>query len=327
MDGIDISNYQAGINLAAVPCDFVLVLVSEGGSIVNPYWRRQADQALSLGKLVGLYHYVAGSGAGEVDTFVNATRDYRGRVVMALDWESGQNSQWGNLGYLDMLVKRLKQSVGTVLLYGSSGSYPRQVASANGCPTWVAQYASMSATGYQSTPWNEGAYQANIRQYASSGRLPGWGGSLDLNKYYGDRNQWLAWAGNEDDMALTNDDAEKIAEAVWGYNYKNTATGGNMYNTIGAVLDLVRKLPGDVWTYLWQDKDGNGKPAGGNMYNSIGILHAENAKLQAMVEAQSTAINALAANMGADPEAIAQAVKDSVTAKLNAVQIEMKVSE
>ena len=307
MDGIDISNYQAGIDLSKVPCDFVLILVSEGGSIVNPYWRRQADQALSLGKLVGLYHYVTGSGAGEVDVFADATRDYRGRVVMALDWESGQNSQWGNLGYLDMLVKRLKQSVGTVLLYGSSGSYPRQVAAANGCPTWVAQYASMAPTGYQGSPWNEGAYQADIRQYASSGRLPGWGGSLDLNKYYGDRNQWLTWAGNEDEMALTADDINNIVEGVWLHMLPNNAHA----------RDVVAPACNNAfWVRDHMAPD---------IENAIAAVKTVVDQQSATITAQGAAIEALSKALGTNPADIAKSVADAVTAKLNAVTIQMNV--
>ena len=53
----------------------------------------------------------------------------------------------------------------------------------------------MDATGYQATPWNEGAYSCAIRQYSSAGRLDGFGGNLDLNKFYGDRAAWAKYAG------------------------------------------------------------------------------------------------------------------------------------
>ena len=34
-----------------------------------------------------------------------------------------------------------------------------------------------------------------MRQYSSSGRLSGWSGNLDLNKFYGDRQAWSRYAG------------------------------------------------------------------------------------------------------------------------------------
>ena len=51
----------------------------------------------------------------------------------------------------------------------------------------------MNQTGYQATPWNEGAYSCAIRQYSSAGRLSGYNGNLDLNKFYGDKNTWMKY--------------------------------------------------------------------------------------------------------------------------------------
>lgn len=50
------------------------------------------------------------------------------------------------------------------------------------CGLWVAQYANMNATGYQSQPWLLGRYGEVMRQYTSNGRIPGYSGALDLNR-------------------------------------------------------------------------------------------------------------------------------------------------
>lgn len=36
MNGIDISSWQSGIDLAKVPCDFVIIKATEGLTYVNP---------------------------------------------------------------------------------------------------------------------------------------------------------------------------------------------------------------------------------------------------------------------------------------------------
>ena len=54
--------------------------------------------------------------------------------------------------------------------------------------------ANNNATGYQDAPWNEGKYGCMMRQYSSHGRLPGYGGNLDLNKFYGDASAWDKYA-------------------------------------------------------------------------------------------------------------------------------------
>ena len=193
MQGIDISSYQAGIDLASVPCDFVIVKATQGTGYVNPDCGRAVEQALAAGKLVGVYHYIDGSGAqGEADHFVDQISGWVGRVLVCLDWEPGSNSRWGDLGYLGAVIDRVRERTGRPpVVYASSAAFPWQTCADRDCGAWVAQYADMTQTGYQDHPWNEGSYQCDIRQYSATGRLPGWDGDLDLDLAYS-REQWLA---------------------------------------------------------------------------------------------------------------------------------------
>lgn len=197
MQGIDISSWQSGINLAAVPCDFVIAKATEGTNYTNPDCARSVEQAISLGKCVGVYHYVAGGNAeAEADFFIDSVSGWVGRGILAIDWEQGGNSAWGDTGYLDRVVKRVISRTGIKpLIYASQAVFPWDVANSNDCGSWVAQYGSMDATGYQENPWNDGAYSCTIRQYASSGALSGYNGSLDLNKFYGTAQDWAAYSG------------------------------------------------------------------------------------------------------------------------------------
>ena len=60
LNGIDAASYQAGLNPAKVPCDFVIVKATQGTSYINPDFRRMAEAVLKAGKLLGIYHYAAG---------------------------------------------------------------------------------------------------------------------------------------------------------------------------------------------------------------------------------------------------------------------------
>ena len=51
LNGIDISNWQSGINLAVVPCDFVVIKATEGTGYVNPDYERAYRQAKTAGHL------------------------------------------------------------------------------------------------------------------------------------------------------------------------------------------------------------------------------------------------------------------------------------
>ena len=70
LNGIDISSWQNGINLAVVPCDFVVIKATEGINYVNPDYMRAYEQAKAAGKCLGIYHYANGGNIqAEADYF------------------------------------------------------------------------------------------------------------------------------------------------------------------------------------------------------------------------------------------------------------------
>lgn len=201
LNGIDVSSWQAGINIAAVPADFVIVKATQGTNYVSPVFRAQADATLNSGKLLGIYHYISGGNwQAEAEYFVNAVKDYVGRAVLALDFESGDNSAYGDTSYLQQCAQTVYNLTGVrPLLYGSQRDYGRlaAVSKATNCGLWIAQYKNYAHIGYQDKPWNEDAYDCAMRQYSSSGALPNYGGNLDLDKFYGNRTAWDKYAQSD----------------------------------------------------------------------------------------------------------------------------------
>lgn len=198
MNGIDISNWQNGINLDVVPYDFIIAKATQGKTYVSPDCARQVEQARARGKLFGVYHYIDGSGAiGEADFFIDNIKNLVGEGMLCLDWESNQNSAWGNEDYLRQVAQRVIDRTGippVIYVQQSRMAQVKPIADALNCALWIAQYANMNATGYQDAPWNEGAYSCAIRQYSSCGRLSGYSGNLDLNKAYMDAAAWKKYA-------------------------------------------------------------------------------------------------------------------------------------
>ena len=197
MHGIDVSSWQQSNITRLVDVDLAVVKVTQATGYVNPSWRAQAQGAVDTGKALGLYHYAGGYNAtAEADWFLAQIGDYVGRAVLVLDWESNQNSAWGNGGWVLQFVQRIHDLTRVwPLVYvqaSAIGQIPQQVWDKRGL--WVAQYANMLPTGYQSNPWNYGAYGEAMRQYSSTGRLPGYSGNLDLNVFRGERWQWDAYA-------------------------------------------------------------------------------------------------------------------------------------
>lgn len=197
LNGIDVSGWQNGIDLAAVPCDFAICKATQGINYVSPDCARQVEQLRSAGKLFGTYHYISGGDAnGEAEFYINNIKNWVGEGMLCLDWESNQNSAWGNEEYLKRVAKRVIELTGIPpVIYVQASRYNPVAAVANelNCGLWIAQYATNDTTGYQASPWNEGKYSCAIRQYSSAGRLSGYNGDLDLNKFYGDKDAWLAY--------------------------------------------------------------------------------------------------------------------------------------
>lgn len=275
MQGIDISNWQNGINLATVPCDFVIIKATQGTGYISPDFRRQIDQAINLGKYVGVYHYIGGQGAeAEARHFYNVIKDYIGKAIICLDWESGENAAWGNEYYLDDMIKKMKRLTGIPpLVYASLSSFPWQVAANNDCGTWVAQYPDYNPTDYKEHPWNEGLYDCSIRQYTSSGRLVGWGGNLDLNKAYMDGTRWMDYAApNGSDykpnpqLPETGNESSDIMDLVAKTMIGEFGNGSDRENALGDQYPEVQHIINTIQSSdvvilaneVWAGKYGNG---------------------------------------------------------------------
>lgn len=217
LSGIDISGWQEGINLAKVPCDFVICKATQGTSYVSSDMTRQVEQAIKEGKLFGTYHYISGGNAtGEADYYIKKVKKWIGKGILCLDWESNQNSAWGNEFYLMKVAERVIDKTGVhplIYVQQSRLSAVKPIAKELNCGLWVAQYASMNSTGYQSKPWNEGAYTCAIRQYTSSGKLSGWSGALDLNKFYGGSTAWKKYAAVNG--KVEEDETTKPSTTYW----------------------------------------------------------------------------------------------------------------
>lgn len=204
LNGIDISNWQAGINLSAVPADFVIIKATEGTNYVSPEADTQYQGAKSTGRLLGVYHFATGVGAvEEAKFFLSNVQGYLGEAVLFLDWEGAVVTL--GVSYAKAFLDYVYQQTGIrPLIYMSksvTNSYDWSTVSAN-YGLWVAQYADSNPTGYQDDPWTDakgyGSWSGPaIFQYASTGRLSGYDGKLNLDKFYGDAKAWQAYAKSD----------------------------------------------------------------------------------------------------------------------------------
>lgn len=205
MNGIDISSHQTGINLSAVPCDFVIIKATQGTSYVNGDLKRQYQQAIANGKKVGLYHYASNGGAtAEAMHFLNICKGINaiGSAILFLDWEWDSNKNFGDVGYAKQFLDYVFASTRITPFIYMSKSVCRSYdwSGVAKYPLWAAQYANNQTTGYKDSPWTDshgfGAWTAPlIYQYSSRGRLPGYNANLDLDIAYMTPDEWDGYAG------------------------------------------------------------------------------------------------------------------------------------
>lgn len=253
LQGYDISSHQKGIQPGRLSGDFVIIKITQDTRVVNPSWQTWAEQVLKAGKLLGLYHYAGGKDPiVEVDAFWNQAKRYAGRAALFLDWEERDNRNYGQMwNWCSKFLAHLRNLSGQMPGLYFSVSLLKFF---RGCgyPLWVAQYANNRPTGYQSVPWNDKAYACAIRQYSSTGRLSGWGGNLDVNKFYGSRLDWCRMFGIKGgDVQVTDDDINKIAQRVWdilidGVRAQDRLAGidgaaNGVNNNLGVLLDSAKK--------------------------------------------------------------------------------------
>ena len=193
---VDEASWQDGIDNTTLDCDAVIIKATQGTSYINPICDSLYQAAKSAGKLLGVYHYASGGNAtAEADFFLDNIQGYIGEAMLVLDWESGENAQWGNSYWCKEFCDRVYARTGINPVVYVQNSAVDQVANLTDNGLWIAQYADNNPMGWVDSPWNTITVNHIMHQYTSTGRIYGWSGNLDLSLFYGDANAWLSYAG------------------------------------------------------------------------------------------------------------------------------------
>lgn len=217
MNGIDISNWQAGLDCSKIYADFVIIEATQGVWYVNPSCNGHYSQAKHSGKKLGLYHYAEGGDpVKEADYFIDQISNYIGEAILCLDWEKEDNAAYGvnDKAWIKAFCDRVAQRIGVNPLVYLSASLRGYADGIGNYGKWIAQYANYARTGYQDHPWNEGAYDCAIRQYSSCGSIAGYSGNVDLNKAYMDAPAWLKYASPSTIITPVKTETKKSNEQV-----------------------------------------------------------------------------------------------------------------
>lgn len=236
--GIDISSHQAGLNVAGLWADFVIVKATEDNDYVNPYMVSQANSTLGASKRLGFYHFARpGDAAEQARYFVSAVGSFRGKATLWLDWEANaveQGPGWAKQ-FLDT-VRSLTGATPGIYMNGSAVNGYDWSAVASQYPLWYAggpDYSDYGSSYSDPAVPNVSYWGAPlIHQYTEDGRLPGYNGTLDLNRLR-DRSAWDRMIGGGASAAVSaaaSGEAQLAVDGEYG-----AATVGRLKSVMGAV--------------------------------------------------------------------------------------------
>lgn len=203
LNGIDISSWQAGIDIANVRhAKFVVVKATESTSYVNAYMPPWAEDVLAAGKRLGLYHFARpGDAIRQAKFFLSNVKKWYGKMVPCLDWEEdavAQGPEWA-LTWLDYVYAKTGAKGFIYMSKSVCNAYDWRQVVESGYLLWVAQYPNYDRTGFLGIGeiWTDGApfgawgdKWPDLFQYTSAGRISGYDGNLDLDLFNGTAKGW-----------------------------------------------------------------------------------------------------------------------------------------
>lgn len=199
MKFIDISNWQAGLDVASVARNGglggIIVKATEGIGFVDKSCDKFVQQAVAAGIPFGFYHFGRNNDASaEAEFFRNNTKGYEGKGIPILDWEADQSVAWVN-----EFVEKYHALTGVwPWVYANPWRFRQGTVNEN-CGRWVAGYPSNGITDINYGTANGLPASYNVGcvcawQFSSSVRIPGYAGNLDGDVFYGDAAAWAKYA-------------------------------------------------------------------------------------------------------------------------------------
>ena len=271
MQGVDISNWQAGCIPSNLPVDFCIVKATEGIGFTDPTCEGFVSNCRDNGILWGFYHFAReNEPEDEAQYFYDECWGYFNQGIPVLDYET---SNYNNCEWCERFLSKLHELTGIwAMLYISAsrcGEYENSWIADN-CGLWVAGYPwdmdSFEQAGnmpYNIYPWSFAA----IWQFTSGLHLPGYDGRLDGNIGYLDADAWMKYAGSSEPApkptpAPTPEPPEKtiddyvreVLAGAYGNDQERIDALGAMYQPVQDRINELYRIADEVINGDW----GNG---------------------------------------------------------------------
>lgn len=292
MYGIDVSNWQAGLNLKDLHAvQFCIFKATEGLNFVDPSFNDFSNQCQNLQMPFGFYHFARENDPkDEAWFFFKTCKNLIGYGLPVLDYETTNKN---DVEWCESFAWEFYELSGIFpVLYISASMCAQFIGSwvADTCKLWVAGYPveydywTNDQMPYDVSPWNE----CIIWQCTSNLHTTGYSGRLDGDISYIDKDEWQELCEGE---IMKDEDIQKIAAACASYVWN------------GSDYDMQNNL---------------------NMYNCAHWTYEQVVKLYAEVLAMNETVKILATNTGVDSEQIIKNVTDAVAKRLKELKIKVE---
>ena len=268
MRGIDISNWQDGIDISSLDIDFCICKATEGLGYVD-YTCDGFIQDCKENKLLwGFYHFAReNEPEEEAEFFYDNCKNYFNHGIPVLDYET---ENFDNCEWCERFIQRLYELSGVWCLLYISASRCWQYEDSwipEKCGLWVAGYP------YVMTTWTDDEMPYNVYpfnivaiwQFTSSLIIPGFWEKLDGDIAYMDKEAWMKYANSTDNsqdvekpdipQKTTDDLVLEVLLGEYGTGEDRKRLLGSRYeevqNRINELYDIAYEVIEGKWGNGW----------------------------------------------------------------------------
>ncbi len=220
LHGFDISSHQAGINVAALPGDFIIVKATEGTDYTSATFAEQTAAVKTAGRLLGVYHFMTGENPEtQARFFASTVKKHIRKAVLCLDLE--KNGLTGNQSHV--FVETLHNETGVwPLVYCSTSNLASMTDewTRARCGIWQADWGAGNTWTAFPDDWSRPSGAPNgstiaAWQFTSKFKTSSWARNLDADVFYGDAAAWRKYAkGDTATATATTTTATKTVKQI-----------------------------------------------------------------------------------------------------------------
>lgn len=196
--GIDISRHNGEViwsevvshRLVNKPIHFVIIKATEGGDLVDPYFKLNWENAQRHGIVRGAYHFFTSFTDPEIQAinYLSTVKHESGDFVPVLDFENDGRTflERNNLAenakkWLDIVESQVGKKP---IIYTNHRIYNRYIKNhIEGYDIWLADYSVYDPSGYD-------IKNMVMWQHTDGGRVQGITENVDLNVFYGTQHKF-----------------------------------------------------------------------------------------------------------------------------------------